>query len=51
MTVERSADAYAIVATGVRPGDDVVTDGQSRLVSGAQVEIKSGAGGAGGTVG
>jgi multidrug efflux system membrane fusion protein len=51
VTVERSADAYAIVATGVRPGDDVVTDGQSRLVSGAQVEIKSGAGGAGGTVG
>jgi multidrug efflux system membrane fusion protein len=51
VTVERTADAYAIVASGVRPGDDVVTDGQSRLVSGAQVEIKGGAGGAGGTEG
>ena len=40
MTVERAAGAYAVIAQGVRPGDEVVTDGQVRLVSGAPVEVK-----------
>ena len=40
VTVERTAGAYAVIAQGVRPGDEVVTDGQVRLVSGAPVEIK-----------
>ena len=40
VTVERAAGAYAVIAQGVRPGDEVVTDGQVRLVSGAPVEVK-----------
>ena len=40
VTVERTAGAYAVIAQGVRPGDEVVTDGQVRLVSGAPVEVK-----------
>jgi membrane fusion protein, multidrug efflux system len=40
VTVERTAGAYAVIAEGVRPGDEVVTDGQVRLVSGAPVEVK-----------
>src|SRR5881296_745493 len=35
VTVERPAGAYAVIAQGVRPGDEVVTDGQVRLVKGA----------------
>jgi multidrug efflux system membrane fusion protein len=40
VTVERTAGAYAVIAEGVRAGDEVVTDGQVRLVSGAAVEVK-----------
>src|SRR5213079_2306939 len=40
VTVERSAGAYAVIAQGVRAGEEVVTDGQLRLVSGAVVEVK-----------
>src|SRR5438128_2099511 len=46
VTVERTAGAYAVLAHGaeggggVRPGDEVVTDGQLRLVAGAPVEVK-----------
>jgi multidrug efflux system membrane fusion protein len=40
VTVERAAGAYAVISRGVRPGDEVVTDGQVRLVSGAAVEVK-----------
>jgi len=40
VTVERTAGAYTVIAQGVRAGDDVVTDGQLRLVSGAAVEVK-----------
>lgn len=40
VTVGRSAGAYAVIAQGVRPGDEVVTDGQLRLVPGAPVEVK-----------
>jgi membrane fusion protein, multidrug efflux system len=44
VTVERNVDPYTILASGVQAGDQVVTDGQSRLVSGALVDIKGGAG-------
>ncbi len=40
VTVERTAGAYTVLAQGVQPGDEVVTDGQLRVVSGAAVEIK-----------
>jgi multidrug efflux system membrane fusion protein len=40
VTVERTSDTYAVLSTGVRPGDQVVTDGQLRLTSGARVEVK-----------
>jgi len=40
VTVERTAGVYTVIAQGVRAGDDVVTDGQLRLVSGAAVEVK-----------
>src|SRR5213083_1901310 len=40
VTVERAVGSYAVIAQGVAPGDEVVTDGQLRLVSGAQVEVK-----------
>jgi len=49
VTVERTAGAYAVLAQGaeggggVRPGDEVVTDGQLRLVPGAPVEVKGAA--------
>lgn len=40
VAVERTAGAYAVIAEGVRAGDQVVTDGQLRLTSGAPVEVK-----------
>ena len=40
VAVERTAGAYAVLAQGVQPGDEVVTDGQLRVVSGAAVEVK-----------
>jgi multidrug efflux system membrane fusion protein len=40
VTVERTAGAYAVIGQGVRAGEEVVTDGQIRLVSGAAVEVK-----------
>jgi len=40
VSVERTAGAFTVIAQGVRPGDEVVTDGQVRLVSGAPVEVK-----------
>ena len=40
VTVERTAGAYAIISDGLKPGDEVVTDGQLRLVSGAAVDVK-----------
>src|SRR6266480_1673894 len=46
VTVARTAGQYAILAQGggVQPGDQIVTDGQLRLVSGAAVEVKGGSG-------
>jgi multidrug efflux system membrane fusion protein len=40
VTVSRTHGALAIVATGLQPGERVVTDGQLRLAPGAKVEIK-----------
>src|SRR3989449_9752032 len=37
VTVQRTAGAYAVISQGVQAGDEVVTDGQARLVSGAPV--------------
>lgn len=41
VTVARTSDSVAVIASGVEPGMTVVTDGQLRLTQGAQVEIKS----------
>ncbi len=51
VTVERTTGQYAILTqgAGVHVGDQVVTDGQLRLVSGALVDVKGGTG-AGGEV-
>ena len=53
VTVARTAGQYAILThgAGVQPGDQVVTDGQLRLVSGAAVEVKGGGGGTAGAGG
>ena len=40
VTVDRTAGAYTVIAQGVRAGEEVVTDGQLRLVSGAPIEVK-----------
>jgi multidrug efflux system membrane fusion protein len=42
VTVSRTLEGNAIVEQGVRPGEVVVTDGQSNLVPGTRVEIKTG---------
>jgi multidrug efflux system membrane fusion protein len=42
VTVSRTFEGDAIVEKGVHPGDVVVTDGQSGLVPGARVVIKTG---------
>jgi multidrug efflux system membrane fusion protein len=43
VTVSRTLGDVAIISSGLEPGMRVVTDGQSRLTPGAQVEVKSGA--------
>jgi multidrug efflux system membrane fusion protein len=40
--VDRVLEGETIVKTGLRPGDQVVTDGQFRLVEGSKVDIKKG---------
>jgi multidrug efflux system membrane fusion protein len=42
VTVARTVAREAVVASGLKPGERVVTDGQLRLAPGAKVEIKSG---------
>jgi membrane fusion protein, multidrug efflux system len=39
VTLTRTIDGEAVVATGIAPGDNVVTDGQLRLTQGALVTI------------
>jgi multidrug efflux system membrane fusion protein len=41
VTVERMSDTVAVLASGIKPGDRVVTDGQLRLRSGSKVQIKA----------
>ncbi len=38
--VVRTADTLSVIGTGLREGDRVITDGQSRLVAGSQVIIR-----------
>jgi multidrug efflux system membrane fusion protein len=45
VTVSRTAGDLAIITGGLEPGMKVVTDGQSRLFPGAEVQIRGGAGG------
>jgi multidrug efflux system membrane fusion protein len=40
--VDRSLGGETIIKQGLAPGEQVVTDGQLRLVPGAKVEIKTG---------
>ena len=46
--VARTVDSVAVIATGLREGERVVVDGQSRLLPGAKVAIKGAPGGPGG---
>ncbi|MCC6347740.1 MAG: efflux RND transporter periplasmic adaptor subunit [Nitrospirales bacterium] len=43
--VSRTLGSETVIGRGVRPGERVVTDGQSRLVPGATVEVKAAPGG------
>jgi multidrug efflux system membrane fusion protein len=45
VTVERTSGAYTVLSQGVQSGDQVITDGQLRVVSGAPVEVKGAADG------
>ena len=45
--VARTVDQLSVVASGVRPGDLVVTDGQLRLAPGARVQVRQAVAGAG----
>jgi multidrug efflux system membrane fusion protein len=42
--VERTLGQETVIAEGLQPGEQVVTDGQSRLVPGSKVQIKTGLG-------
>ena len=42
VTVQRTIGNQAIIASGLKPGEQVVTDGQLRLTKGVKVEAKSG---------
>lgn len=42
VTVVRTINNQAVIAQGVKPGEQVVTDGQFNLVPGAVVEVKQG---------
>jgi multidrug efflux system membrane fusion protein len=44
VSVSRTIDGEAVVENGLQPGEQVVTDGQLRLVPGAKVEVKPTAG-------
>jgi membrane fusion protein, multidrug efflux system len=41
VTVERNAGGYAVVSSGLRPGETVVTDGQIMIFPGARLQVKS----------
>jgi multidrug efflux system membrane fusion protein len=44
VTVARIRGAESVVASGVMPGDTVVTDGHLRLVPGSRISVKAAAG-------
>ena len=46
VTISRTSGTDAVVESGVRVGDEVVTDGQLRLVPGARIAVKQGGRGA-----
>jgi multidrug efflux system membrane fusion protein len=41
VTVDRSSGSETVVASGIQPGDTVVTDGHLRLVPGSRISVKS----------
>jgi multidrug efflux system membrane fusion protein len=41
VAVERTVGGESVIARGLEPGEEVVTDGQLRLVPGAKIEIKN----------
>jgi multidrug efflux system membrane fusion protein len=41
VVISRTAEGQSIVAKGLAPGEQVVTDGQMRLVPGAKVDVKA----------
>lgn len=41
VNVTRNIGDQSVVASGIKPGEKVVTDGQMRLVTGAKVEVRS----------
>ena len=45
ITIDRAAGDVTIISQGVKPGEQVVTDGQLRLNTGTRVQIKPPAGG------
>ena len=45
ITIDRAAGDVTIISQGVKPGEQVVTDGQLRLNTGSKVQIKPPAGG------
>src|SRR5262249_54098108 len=47
VTVAFSEGNYSAITQGVNPGDTVVTDGQDKLHSGSNVEMRGGGGGGG----
>ena len=48
VVVARTQGSDTVIASGLQPGEQVVTDGQPRLTSGAKVEIRGGGKGPGG---
>jgi multidrug efflux system membrane fusion protein len=39
--VARTLNGQSVIAKGLQPGEKVVTDGQSNLVPGAKIQIKT----------
>ena len=48
VVVARTQGSDTVISSGLQPGEQVVTDGQPRLTSGAKVEIRGGGKGPGG---
>ncbi len=40
VTVERTVDEIAVITSGLKPGETVVTDGQMRLAPGSRVQVR-----------